>query len=59
MYEGPTSRFVIYADKQLLTATALAHIKDNFRLPKTNTFARTDPHYRNAQTIGPLRTVGA
>jgi hypothetical protein len=50
VYERSASRFVVYADKQLLLH-AYACIIDTFHLPKVGTVARTDLHYRNTRLI--------
>ena len=53
VYEQPPDRFVVYADRQLLAPTWLAHIRMHFDLPAERTTARSDLHYRSARTIGP------
>ena len=53
VYEQPSDRFVIYADRQLLTPPWLANIRPHFSLPAERTAARSDLHYRSARTIGP------
>ena len=55
VFDRTADRFVIYADRQLLTPPALTHIRTHFRLPAAQTVARTDPHYRNARRIAPIR----
>ena len=53
VYEKTTDRFVIYADRQLLTPAWLAQIKTCFHLPPEWTIARSDPHYCRSRAIGP------
>lgn len=53
VYEQTPDRFVVYADRQLLTPAWLAQITTHFRLPPDRTIPRSDLHYRNARTIGP------
>ena len=53
VYERLPDRFVIYADRKLLTAAWLAQITAHFHLPPERTVARSDLHYRNTRAIGP------
>lgn len=53
VYEPASDRFVIYADRQLLTPLWLAQIKARFRLPPERTAGRSDLHYRSTRAIGP------
>ena len=50
--DRPAAKFILYADRQLLTAPRLAQIRTHFRLPRAQTIARTDPHYRSTRLIG-------
>ena len=52
VFDCPTQRFVIYADRQLLGPHRLARIAAHFHLPPARTVAHTDPHYRNTLSIG-------
>jgi hypothetical protein len=53
VYEPAARRFVVYADRQLLTPTRLVQIMTLFRLPPERTTARSDLHYRSKGVIGP------
>ena len=53
VYEKTRDRFVIYADRQLLTPAWLAQIKTCFHLPPERTIAWSDPHYCRSRAIGP------
>ena len=53
VYEKTSDRFVIYADRQLLTPAWLAQIQAHFHLPLEWTIARSDPHYCHTHAIGP------
>ena len=53
VFELTPDRFVIYADRQLLTPPWLAHIKARFHLPPERTIARSDLHYSRTRAIGP------
>ncbi len=46
-------RFVVYADRQLLTPSWLAQVMAHFHLPPKRTTARSDLHYRSTRAIGP------
>jgi len=52
VFDRPTQRFIIYADRQLLAPHRLARITAHFHLPPARTVAHTDPHYRNTLPIG-------
>ena len=51
VYERPTDKFIIYADRQLLTARRVALIRNHFHLPPERTVARSDLHYRSTRSI--------
>lgn len=53
VYELTPDRFVVYADRQLLTPAWLAQITARFRLPLDRTIARSDLHYSRTRAIGP------
>ena len=53
VYEPTPNRFVVYADRQLLTPPWLARIMTLVHLPPDRTTARSDLHYRNTRAIGP------
>ena len=53
VYERPVRRFVVYADRQLLTAPRLARVRAAFALPAEGTVARGDPHYSRAARLPP------
>jgi hypothetical protein len=52
VYEPTPDRFVIYADRQLLTPPWLAQIMSFFHLPPERTIVRSDLHYRSIGAIG-------
>ncbi len=52
IYQVPTSRFVIYADRQLLAGPRLARIRTAFGLPE-GTLAAGDAHYSRAMRLPP------
>jgi len=52
VFHRPTSRFVLYMDRQLLGKRHLTQITTHFCLPPTRTIVRTDPHYQSRQLIG-------
>ena len=53
VYERTPDRFVIYADRKLLTPAWLAQIMTLFHLSPNRTTARSDMHYRRTRAIGP------
>ena len=53
VYEKTPDKFVVYADRQLLTPAWLNQIKAHFHLPPERTIARSDLHYNRTRAIGP------
>ena len=52
VYEKTPDRFVVYADRQLLTPAWLAQIQAHFHLPPERTIARSALHYSRTRAIG-------
>jgi hypothetical protein len=52
VYEMPATRFVIYADKQLLSVARLTLVRTAFGLP-AGTTAASDAHYSGATRLPP------
>jgi hypothetical protein len=44
-------RFVLYADRQLMTPGIIAAIRERFRLPAERTTVETDLHYRSRERL--------
>ena len=53
VFDTNDRRFVVYADRQLLTAPRLARVRAAFALPADGTVARGDPHYSRSARLPP------
>ena len=51
VFDRPTARFVLYADRQLLTGTYSARIMAHFNLTAARTDTSTDPHYMSTRSL--------
>ncbi|WP_198368260.1 hypothetical protein [Roseomonas sp. KE0001] len=58
VFERPPSRFVIYADRQLLAPVRLARVLTAFALPQEQTSVCPDLHYSRAKRLPPESTAG-
>jgi hypothetical protein len=58
VFDRARDRFILYADRKLMTPATIARIKTQFRLPADRTEVQSDLHYQSTETPNELDTWG-